>query len=271
MINQLKQDLNGIWISEDANNVSYPEEGNKALLEVEEKSFWFQHRNNVIKKVIDRFPFTNNFVDIGGGNGFQARFIAKNFNEADVFFLELGYEGCLNAKERGLKHVYNVPFQRFDFNQNNIGAAGLFDVLEHIEDDLKFLSELKAKLPKGSLIYLTVPAHNYLWSDADDYGGHFRRYNLKMIKELAVKVNMDLLFSTYFFFYVPPITYCLKHIPYKLRGKRDNKDILDSEMKQLSPSRMVTNLFSTLHNYELKKLCNGTLINGGSCFAVFKV
>lgn len=267
---QLKQDSNSIWISESSNSVSYPEEGNKSLLEIEEKSFWFHHRNNVIKTIIERYPFKSNFADIGGGNGFQARFIANNFQNSEVFFLEPGYEGCLNAKTRGLKHVYNVPFQKFDFMQNNVGAVGLFDVLEHIEDDVNFLLELKKKLPKGSLIYMTVPAHNYLWSDADDYGGHFRRYNLEMIKELSAKAKLELIFSTYFFFYAPPITYFLKHLPYKLRGKRDNKDILDSEIEQLSPSRIVTSIFSALHNYELKRLHNGTMMNGGSCFAVFK-
>ncbi|MBN8692503.1 MAG: methyltransferase domain-containing protein [Bacteroidetes bacterium] len=268
---QLKLDTNGIWISEDVIAVSYPNEGNKSLLDVEEKSFWFQHRNNVIKTVIKRFPFKKNFVDIGGGNGFQASFLAENFSSSDVFFLEPGYEGCLNAKARGLKNVYNIPFQYFDFVQKNIDAVGLFDVVEHIDDDVKFLTELRSKLPKGSLIYMTVPAHNYLWSDADDFGGHFRRYNLKMIKELAIKTDLELVFSSYFFFYVPPITYFLKHLPYKIRGKRVNKEILDSEMKQLSPSKIVSSVFSVLHNYELKRLSNGTMMNGGSCFGVFKV
>ena len=39
---------NGIYFSEKRTEVSYPEEGNKDFFEIEENSFWFNHRNNCI-------------------------------------------------------------------------------------------------------------------------------------------------------------------------------------------------------------------------------
>jgi hypothetical protein len=271
-ISELKTDASGIWIDTQNESISYPEEANEALLDVEDKSFWFKHRNDVIKGIIHRFPFQGNFADIGGGNGFQARFIAANFSEKDIYFLEPGYQGCLNAKKRGLKHVFNIPFQKFDFKKYSVTGVGLFDVVEHIENDVKFMSELKDKLPSGSIIYVTVPAHKYLWSDSDDYGGHYRRYNMKMIRKLADDAGLKLLYSSYFFTYVPAITYFLKHIPYKIRGKRDSKAILESEMKNLSssPSGFALSIFDYFHKKELRKIENTTINHGGSCFAVFK-
>ena len=73
-----------------------------------------------------------------------------------------------------------MTFEDFDFNLYNINGIGLFDVLEHIENDKEFLSKLLNKLKKGARIYITVPAHNFLWSEIDRHGGHFRRHNKKV-------------------------------------------------------------------------------------------
>lgn len=266
----LKLDINGIWIDETSNKVSYPDEANNANFEIEENSFWFKHRNEIIKQVIKRFPFKRNFADIGGGNGFQAKFISDNIKSKKIILLEPGYEGCLNSKKRGVENVYNIPFQKFNFYENNIGGIGLFDVIEHIEDDIKFMQQLKAKLPRNSYIYMTVPAYKSLWSDADDYGGHYRRYNYKMLKELATNSQVKLVFHSYFFSYIPFFTYFVKHLPYKIRGKRQNSTILKSETSQLSPSGLILNLFDIFHKIEIRTIKTGTIKIGGSCFAVFK-
>ncbi len=45
-----------------------------------------------------------------------------------------------------------------------IGAIGLFDVLEHIENEAGFLKQLREVLKTGGRLYLTVPAFRWLWS-----------------------------------------------------------------------------------------------------------
>ncbi len=269
-LNELILDINGIWVSEKEERVSYPDCGNDALFLVEDNSFWFKHRNNIINSVLDRYPFKNNFADIGGGNGFQAMAISEKYNTAKLFLLEPGYQGCLNAKKRGLVNVFNIPFQKFDFCSNNVDGVGLFDVLEHIEDDVAFISEIKSRLPPNSIIYITVPAHNYLWSDVDFFAGHFRRYNFEMIKSLATNADVELVFSSFFFSYVPFITYFVKHIPYILRGRRSSESILNSEVENLAPSGFVLKIFDLFHKRELNLIERSLIKRGGSCIAVFK-
>ena len=86
-----------------------------------------------------------------------------------------------------------------DVSEYDIHGVSLFDVLEHIEDDFKAMNELIMKLKSGTRIYLTVPAHNYLWSEVDPFGGHFRRYNKRMIKNLSSELAVELEYFTYFF------------------------------------------------------------------------
>jgi hypothetical protein len=266
----LMQDSSGIWVDEEVSKISYPDKGNVDSFLLEDKSYWFIHRNNVIKGVIDRFPFFNNFADIGGGNGFQAKFISDNFSNSKVFLVEPGYQGCLNAKRRGLENVYNVLFQKFDFVKNEVKGVGLFDVLEHIQDDASFLNELKSKLPKGSYIYITVPAHKALWSDVDDYGGHFHRYNKKMVEQLTQKTQLELVYFSYFFMYLPILTFLLRRIPYLIRGRRNYEAIFEEEGQSHNPSKFILSIFNLFHKFELRKIKKSKINHGASCVIVFR-
>lgn len=53
----------------------------------------------------------------------------------------------------------------------------LFDVLEHIEDDVALLACLRQRLKPGGSIVLKVPAGKGLHSPMDDAIGHWRRYD----------------------------------------------------------------------------------------------
>jgi hypothetical protein len=49
--------------------MSFPEHGNAACLQVEDRSFWFRHRNRRVESAVRRFAPKGALPDIGGGNG----------------------------------------------------------------------------------------------------------------------------------------------------------------------------------------------------------
>jgi SAM-dependent methyltransferase len=57
----------------------------------------------------------------------------------------------------------------------SVAAACSFDVLEHADDGLA-LAELHRVLEPGGLLFISVPAHAWLWSVRDTLAGHRRRY-----------------------------------------------------------------------------------------------
>ena len=65
----------GFWRSSSESAVSYPEDGHDCCHAIEQKSFWFSHRNRSLKAVITNLPppADRPFLDVGGGNGFVAR------------------------------------------------------------------------------------------------------------------------------------------------------------------------------------------------------
>ena len=50
--NGLKKRQDGIWYASKTDKVSYPRKGNEQCFGIEDKSFWFQHRNACVIQII---------------------------------------------------------------------------------------------------------------------------------------------------------------------------------------------------------------------------
>jgi SAM-dependent methyltransferase len=59
---------------------------------------------------------------------------------------------------------------------DDIDSVVCLNVLEHVEDDRRVLSELYRAIQPGGTVTVLVPAHPALYSDLDRNLGHFRRY-----------------------------------------------------------------------------------------------
>lgn len=149
----------------------------KSLSVLEADNFWFKARNDLIAKLIRKYaPETKKYFEIGCGTGFVLERIASELESAEILASEYFLEGLVYAKERVPRARFiqldgrHIPFsEEFDL-------IGMYDVLEHIDDDSLVLRELyKSLKPSGTLV-LTVPQHQWLWSSADDYAHHERRY-----------------------------------------------------------------------------------------------
>lgn len=171
----------GIWYSPDTQPISYPSDGNDACFALEDSSFWFAHRNDCIVAAASKFPppVGGTIVDVGGGNGFVARGLLRAGFE--VVLLEPGAAGAHNARKRGVQHIVCATTETARIKNDSIPAVGLFDVIEHIENDGAFLRSLRSKVRRGGYLYATVPAFNALWAKDDEEAGHFRRYSRSSI------------------------------------------------------------------------------------------
>lgn len=234
--------------------VSYPQEGNENCYAIEENSQWFNARNKTILNTLKKYPFKGDFLDIGGGNGFQLRYLQNIYfkkNGIKSALCEPGEQGCANAASRGVQNVYCCTFQDFPFQEFNIGAVGLFDVLEHIEDDETFLKQIAEFLPKGGRIYITVPAMQCLWSAEDDYAGHFRRFNLKETKRIAHATQLKIIHQSYFFSYYVPFVWLLRVLPEKLGKKPTYEEIWQKEQNYHQSSKGLNTVLNAFHGVEL--------------------
>jgi SAM-dependent methyltransferase len=241
----LEQTAEGGWRSKSHSAVSYPEWGNQACFDVEDSSFWFRHRNACILEALRQYPPPGPLFDIGGGNGF----VAKAMQDAglEVVLVEPGAVGAVNARQRGIEHVVLATLEDAGFVPGSLPAIGLFDVLEHMEDDHKFLQTIHTHLASQGRVYLTVPAYQALWSEADVVAGHHRRYSRHALRELIERSDLKVEFATGFFQFLPPAILAMRVIPYRL-GWKVRPEPQDGDTKMASQHKVKSELIGRILN-----------------------
>lgn len=261
-----------IWYAQDKSQISYPEEGNDWCFQIEENSFWFNHRNNCIISTVKNFCPDKTFFDIGGGNGF----VAKGLEKAGIksVLVEPGAKGAQNAKRRGLKNIICSTLEDADFKSSSIPVAGLFDVVEHIEDDVAFLSNIHKVIEPGGFVFITVPAYQMLWSVDDEYAGHFRRYTTASLGKKLKKIGFKMTYSSYIFSILPFPIFLFRTIPSLFKSKENSTDLNDLERHKddHKPNEgILTKILNKVWKKELSHIQNKkSLPFGGSCFVVAK-
>lgn len=230
--------------------MSFPNDGHSKLYQLEDQSFWFLNRNEIILKLIQEYKFQAPFVDIGGGNGFVSAALEKN--GLSTILIEPG-QGAYFAKKRGLARIIASSAHQLSPKQE-IKSIGLFDVVEHIENDNDFLKQIAQWQQPHDRIIITVPAYQFLWSIDDIFAGHFRRYTKKSLSELLNKIGYAPIYSSYFFSYLIPFIFFLKSIPFRLGArklKHAKNDADKSHKVNGTLSQVAVSIFNTISRLEL--------------------
>jgi len=211
-----------------AGNADYDPRHFELLVNIEDGSFWFAARNRLILWVLSRFfPHPRSVMEVGVGTGFVMRALRDALPEAHLSASDAYVEGLRFAAERLGDAVMllqmdarQIPFRReFDI-------IGLFDVLEHIQDDEAVLKELRLALRPGGGIIITVPQHMFLWGPADEAAFHKRRYGAKELAAKARAAGFDVVFKSSFVSLLLPVLY-LSRLRTRKAGKYNLTDELE--------------------------------------------
>lgn len=147
------------------------------MVEVEPTHFWFVSRNRILGDVLRKhFAAPSRVLEIGCGTGFvlsgiRAVFPQASLSASDVYAKGLGYA----ARRVPEAFLFQMDARHIPFHEE-FDLIGVFDVLEHIEDDDAVLAQLFQACKTGGGLALTVPQHRWLWSRMDDFAHHKRRY-----------------------------------------------------------------------------------------------
>ncbi len=160
------------------------------LVAVEDHHFWFRARNRAIamlvRQVTSGFSPGYRILEVGCGTGNVLRALKSACPTGTVVGMDLFQDGLQHARARlpGTLLVrgdaLRPPFA------GSFAVVGMFDVLEHIEDDLGVLRSLRSLIAPDGALMITVPASPSLWSYFDQVALHVRRYELA---ELKIKLH----------------------------------------------------------------------------------
>jgi SAM-dependent methyltransferase len=155
------------------------------LAESDRRNFWFKGRRELVREAVERVivdPENHRLFDVGCGSGGLLEFLASS---------GIRVAGACDAYVESLHLVRQrvaAPLLLTDEGRlPPLGAGqtflGLFDVLEHIDDDEGTLAFLFSVLEPGGLLALTVPAHPFLFDEMDLLAHHRRRYRLRDLRQ----------------------------------------------------------------------------------------
>lgn len=188
------------------------------LFEMEQRHFWHIGRKEIIYDVLKRnTPHLAELrmLEIGCGNGSVLAYLKENgvnIEGGDIFI-----EGLKFCQQRADPvALYQVDILSLPFH-NDFDIIGVFDVLEHIEEDEKALAEISQALKPGGTIFITVPAHKLLWSYFDESSNHKRRYSRKEIVTKLERNDFVIKKMSFYMFFLFPLMLSIRMINNTLR------------------------------------------------------
>ncbi len=216
-----------------------------ALYCSEEANFWFRSRNQVILWAIKKYyPDFHSLLEIGCGTGYVLSGVAKKFPYKNLHGSEIFTEGLRFSSTR----LPSVNFVQMDARcipyVNEFDIIGVFDVLEHIEEDEQVLAQIYSALKPRGVMLLTVPQHPWLWSETDKRACHVRRY---IATDLIVKIEaagFQVLRSTSFVTVLLPAMIVSRFFKRKTEAEEEAR-------AELAISPWLNSLFSSLLRIEL--------------------
>jgi len=203
----------------------YDSSGLDTLFAAEEHHFWFKARKNFIKNLFDKYVNQNEkIIEIGAGTGNISRMLINSGFEICVG--EIHKNGLLYAKQYGIKELFQFDLMRPPFYEH-FDVVGLFDVLEHIDEDGLALKNIYNMLKPGGKCILTVPAHGWLWSRDDAIARHKRRYEQDGTRRLFIDNGFKIIVAKNFFVFLLPLLLLRTFLKKDNGSQIENRELMD--------------------------------------------
>jgi SAM-dependent methyltransferase len=201
-----------ILVLEDDPSDDYGHEGANAQFGVLDQHFWFSVRRaaivNLVKKKVETREKPR-FMELGCSNGYVLAAIEST--GWDVLGVDMHLHALRRAQTATEGEYLCALMENVDLSQR-VEAVGLFDVIEHIDDDVSALEHAKRQLNPGGFLVVTVPGLGSLWSDFDRLLGHKRRYSVPVLKRKLEDIGMETIRIRYLFSYAVPLVWLQRKI-----------------------------------------------------------
>src|SRR5262245_2829872 len=176
-------------------------EGFRVTATHEATHWWFRSRRDLFLCQVRRaarelgFPERRlRLLDFGCGTGFNLRYLSE--------FGDVSGADRLRPEDRAFRR--DDGFELLDADRDLVRHRGAFDlvtaldVLEHLDDDLEGLRQLRTVLAAGGQIVLTVPAYGWLWGGEDVISQHRRSYTRAALVRTCEAAGLEVRHVSYF-------------------------------------------------------------------------
>lgn len=232
--------------------------------QAEDRHWWYRGRRTVLEGVIAGLglPPGARILDAGCGSGRNMVELARH---GGVTGIELSETSAALARERGAGEVISGSVLEMPFADDSFDLAVSLDVIEHLEDDLGALRELRRTVAPGGALLVTVPAYQWLWSGHDEINHHHRRYTRRSLQRVAEQAGWHQARTTYFNSLLLPVAILLRVLD------RVNTKTTESSLDLWVPPEPVNRALEVPLMLESQMIARGGRIPAGlSLLSVFR-
>jgi SAM-dependent methyltransferase len=175
----------------------------------EDRHWWYRGRRTVLNRVIEDLgvPPGARILDAGCGSG---RNMVELARYGAVSAIELSPASVEVARGRDAGEVVEGSVLEMPFADASFDFAASLDVIEHLEDDVAALRELRRVVAPGGALLVTVPAYQWLWSGHDEINHHHRRYTRETLAAVGERAGWCEARTTYFNSLLLPLAIVLR-------------------------------------------------------------
>ncbi|HYJ88700.1 MAG TPA: methyltransferase domain-containing protein [Pyrinomonadaceae bacterium] len=185
---------------------------------VEESHWWYLGRRRIIRDFVESIsPLINaaaasrdgakarpEILDVGCGTGANLEMLSE-FGDASG--VDVSAEAVAFCHARGLENVKQAVAEALPFEDGSFELVTSLDVVEHLDDDVAGLKEMRRVLRADGRVLLVVPAFMFLWGVQDDVSNHRRRYTLPQLRKAVLEAGFEIERASYWniSFFVPTL------------------------------------------------------------------
>jgi len=177
--------------------------------QAEDRHWWYQGRRRVLERAIERLglPAGARILDAGCGSGRNMVELARH---GSVTGVELSDASVELARERDSGEVLEGSVMDMPIDDDTFDLVVSLDVIEHLDDDVGALRELRRVTRPGGALLVTVPAYQWLWSGHDEINHHRRRYDRATLLAAADDAGWSCELVTHFNSLLLPVAILLR-------------------------------------------------------------
>lgn len=172
------------------------------MSEVEGAHWWFAGRRRILASFLEGIVAglsvsqdgSLRILDVGCGTGANLELLGQFGAAEGVDVSEEALEFC---RRRGLTAVKLGAAEQLPYDDESFDLATALDVVEHLDDDVAGLKEMRRVLRPGGYALLFVPAFMFLWGVQDDVSHHRRRYTIAQLRRAVAAAGLKVERATY--------------------------------------------------------------------------